>query len=107
MFKPIYKKKNIEKNSYLDVKFENDVDHVLSFFMNVDVECFGKEILGMLKDVLNDKVSNIECGFNASDIIINKDKTTIINLFMEDDYELIIDTYELYSLVCEWLTKIR
>ena len=108
MYKPKYRKIMIQiGHPYLDVKFENDVNQILSFFMNIDVKSFGKEILGMLEDVLNDKVSNIECGFNASVIIIIKVKTSIVNLIIDDDDELIIDTYELYSLVYEWLTKLN
>ena len=107
MYKPIYTKNRTGRHLYLDVDFENDSNYILSYFMNIDVKNFGKEILGMFEDVLNDKVSNIECGFDASDIIINKDKTSIVNHFIDGDDELIIDTSELYSLVCEWLTKLN
>lgn len=106
MFKPIYTKMKTGNHSYLDVSFENDFNFTLSMFMNVDCINFGEKILGMLRDALNDKISCVEVGFDASYVIFDKNKTTIFNNIADDGDELIIDTYELYSLVCEWITKL-
>ena len=107
MFKPIYLERNDDNFSYLTILYENDDTHILSTFMNDDVTCFGESILKMLKSLLNDEVSIVDTSFNMSHILANKDKTSIVKLFDNDDNELVIATSELYSLVYEWLKKLR
>ncbi len=79
---------------------------VLSLFLEGDFTAFQDQFLQLIDDVLAGKSESEEMTGNSTNVVFQKDVTTIEDLYLEGEPTTCeIQTSELRSLMDEWLKK--
>lgn len=79
---------------------------VLSIFLDGDFTAFQDQFLQLIDDVLAGKSKSEEMTGNSTNVVFQKDITTIENLYLEGEPTVCeIQTSELRALMDEWMDK--
>lgn len=89
----------------LEVTYDINNGIILSNFMMYEVICFKEEIESIFNDILENNVPLIEFNFNFSKLVVNKDKTIVVDVDLEEENACIVNTKDLYVAILDWCEK--